>query len=209
MWEPHHPAHYWPKHIVRITKDIQATHSLWPSPPLFLFELSQESANKNYCVLKQFNMNIETALRAQADSPLGYGSEFRKTATLRPLLYLNPNWPRFERLLNEGSDWPLNNIDDSDRARDVEEALSFGNHKGASNYPDLLTSLIKNDVEYSFAAPFPLTKMIKIPGIWKKILQGNWPWGRPLLRASPEASARTHPQRLCRGPARRTIFKKN
>ncbi len=85
-------------------------------------------------------MSIEKALEAQASSPLGYGSEFRKPDTLRPLLQLHPNWERFERLLKNGSDWPLDPISEEDREQDVHEALEFGNHKGAELEPDLLTS---------------------------------------------------------------------
>jgi hypothetical protein len=110
-------------------------------------------------------MCITKTLHAQRDSPRGYGSEFCKAKTLRPLLHIHPNWPRFEQLLNKGSDWPLDNIEDRDREEDVKEALTFSNHKGALSKPNLLLSLVRNDVVYGFAVPFPLKKMTNIPGI--------------------------------------------
>ncbi len=116
-------------------------------------------------MLKRFELCITRALDAQQDSPLGFGSEFRKAATLRPLLHRHPNWIRFESLLNEGSNWPLDDISEDDRIKDMNEALIFGNHKGASAEPELLSSLVRNDVIYGFALPLPLEKMHTIPGI--------------------------------------------
>jgi hypothetical protein len=91
--------------------------------------------------------------------------EIKKAATLQPLLHLHPNWPCFEKLLNEGSNWPLEEIPELSRAKDVKEAFGFGNHKGASFAPELLTLLVNNNVVLGFAVPFPLKKMHKIPGI--------------------------------------------
>ena len=159
------PKHFWPRNIVPIIKAIQNTDCPCPSPPLFKFELTKEAAARNFCILTKFNMSIEKALEAQASSPLGYGSEFRKPDTLRPLLQLHPNWERFERLLKNGSDWPLDPISEEEREQDVHEALEFGNHKGAELEPDLLTSLVNSDVTYGFAVPFPLHKMLRVPGI--------------------------------------------
>ena len=159
------PKHFWPRNIVPIIKAIQSTDCPCPSPPLFKFELTKEVAARNFCILTKFNMSIEKALEAQASSPLGYRSEFRKPDTLRPLLQLHPNWERFERLLNNGSDWPLDPISEEEREQDVHEALEFGNHRGAELEPDLLTLLVNSDVTYGFAVPFPLPKMLRVPGI--------------------------------------------
>ncbi len=91
--------------------------------------------------------------------------EFWKADTLHPLLHLHPNWERFEKLLNNGLDWPLEDISQTDCADDINEALTFGNHKGASLNPELLLLLMSNDVVYGFAVPSPLEKMMNIPGI--------------------------------------------
>jgi hypothetical protein len=47
----------------------------------------------------------------------------------------------------------------------VEEALTFGNHKGAMTKPDLLKLLVNNDVIHGFALPLPLDKIIRVQGI--------------------------------------------
>ncbi len=103
-------------------------------------------------MLKRFGLCIKNALAAQQNSPLGFGSEFRKAATLRSLLHRHPNWTRFEK----GSDWPLDEINEEDRKKDVIETFNFGNHKGASSDPKLLTSLVRTDVIHGFSVPLPL-----------------------------------------------------
>jgi hypothetical protein len=45
---------------------------------------------------------------------------------------------------------------------DVEAALTFGNHKGASSKPKLLQELVKDGIIHSFALPLPLSKIKKI-----------------------------------------------
>ncbi len=101
----------------------------------------------------------------QQDSPLGYGSEFQKADVLEPLFHLHPKWERFKNLLNNGSVWPLAEISKEERVKDVEETLTFGNHKGATKQPDLLKLLINDDVIHGFALPLPLDRIARIQGI--------------------------------------------
>ena len=68
-------------------------------------------------------------------------------------------------ILTNGSDWPLAQIDEDMRLRDVKEALAFGNHKGASLQPDLLLELVGKDVHFGYSLPLPLNKATQIPGI--------------------------------------------
>jgi hypothetical protein len=53
-------------------------------------------------------------------------------------------------LLIKGSKWPLMEISKSNRIADLTEALQFGNHKGASQKPDLLKKLISDDIRYGY-----------------------------------------------------------
>jgi hypothetical protein len=53
-----------------------------------------------------------------------------------------------ERLLIKGSQWPLEEIRKSNRVADLQEALQFGKHKGATNKPELLRELITEDVRH-------------------------------------------------------------
>jgi hypothetical protein len=135
------------------------------STPSVRFELSEEAAIKNFCVMRKFNGCLKSAIEAQQDSPVGYGSEFRSPTVLEQLLHLHPNWTHFKRLLTHGSNWHLSPIDDSERQIDVQEALAFGNHKGARKDTPLLHSLIMDDVTQGFVLPLPLDKITRIPGV--------------------------------------------
>jgi hypothetical protein len=70
-----------------------------------------------------------------------------------------------ERLLFEGSNWPTTPIPKECRIANLEEAIEFRNHKGASSQPKLLQELVKGDVIHSYAPPLPLDKIKKIPSV--------------------------------------------
>jgi hypothetical protein len=68
-------------------------------------------------------------------------------------------------VLWDGSSWPLSPLDNSDRLLDIDDALAFGNHKGAEQQPELLLKLVSDDVIQGFALPLPLDKIRKISGV--------------------------------------------
>jgi hypothetical protein len=70
-----------------------------------------------------------------------------------------------KQVLTNESKWPLQSLDEDDRKKDVEEALVFGNHKGAVKQQDLLVKLVTNNVIRGFALPLPLDKITQIPGV--------------------------------------------
>ena len=155
----------WPKNMMSIIKSIVESHGPRPEKPLFEFEMTSEAAKKNFLVLKSFNFDVKAALAAQAKSPTGYGLEFRKGEILSPLVQYHPLWPRLEKILKHGLQWPTSPISKEDRIADLHEALKFGNHKGASTQPDLLLDLVSGDVTHGYALPLPLDKITRIPGI--------------------------------------------
>ena len=67
-------------------------------------------------------------------------------------------------LLTEGSTWPLSPFDEHDQLLDIDDALAFGNHKGANQQPELLQELINDNITRGCALPLPLYKIKKIPG---------------------------------------------
>lgn len=133
--------------------------------PIFKFELTREAALKNYLVLLKNNRDLGLALDTQQDTPLGYGSEFRKVPVLEPLLCNHPNWARLKGILTSGSTWELEDISEEERMSDLNEALARGNHKGAKQKPDKLMKLVQKDVDYAFGLVIPLEKITTIPGI--------------------------------------------
>jgi hypothetical protein len=116
-------------------------------------------------VLGRYNFDLHAAWAAQKNTPLGYGSEFRKPEVLEPLLGKHPHWPRIKHILHHGSIWPLEPSSEQDRKLDLMQGLQFGNHKGATSKPDLLRSLCTKDVTHGYALPLPLHQIHKIPGL--------------------------------------------
>jgi hypothetical protein len=132
--------------------------------PEFSFELTSEAAHKNYLVLKnRYKLDLKAALDANSSSPLGCGSEFKDPKVLEPFFKFCPFWPRLKSILVNGSDWQLEDLDEEKRVSDLKEALAFGNHKGATNKPELLRELVNNDVTYGYALVLPLDKIQSIP----------------------------------------------
>jgi hypothetical protein len=56
-------------------------------------------------------------------------------------------------------------LNKSKRIQDVDEALTFRNHKGTSSKPALLQELVNEDVTHGFALPLPLSKIRNIKGV--------------------------------------------
>ncbi len=115
-------------------------------------------------MFKWYGFDLGRAIEAQKLSPLGYGSEFKKPAVLQKIFRNYPLWARMERLLIKGSRWPLKKISKENRVADLQEALQFGNHKGATSKPELLRELITADVTHGYGLIIPLNKIERIPG---------------------------------------------
>ena len=151
--------------MMSIIKSIVESHSPRPDKPLFEFAIMSKAAERNFLVLKSFDFNMKRVLKAQATSPMGYGSKFRKGHILQPLLQNHPRWSRLKKLLEFGSQWPTTSISEEDRVANLLEAQSFGNHKGASSQPELLKELVTSDVIHGYALPLLLDKITCIPGV--------------------------------------------
>ena len=67
-------------------------------------------------------------------------------------------------ILENGSAWPLEDLPASNRKKDLEEALVFGNHKGAKSNPKLLKELVEKDVCFGYDLVLPLENLKDIPG---------------------------------------------
>ena len=150
---------------MEIIKSVMSMEVRKPTKPEFAFDMSMEAAERNYLLLKKYNGSLGTAIRAQGDSPMSMGSEFRTLDVLRAIYGRHPVWGRMASLLEDGSSWQLDPIDEELRQSDLQEALEFGNHKGAKQNPSLLLELVSKDVKHGYAVTFPLSKAVSIPGI--------------------------------------------
>ena len=111
--------------------------------PEFAFEMSLEAAEKDFYALTKYGMNLDKAINAHKDTPLDYGSKFRSAEHLKSISGRHPVRPRMKNILQNGSNWPLEEVGDKTKALDIKEALTFGNRKGENQQPDLLRKLVK------------------------------------------------------------------
>jgi hypothetical protein len=139
-------SHWFPSNLMEVIKNILSSTPNEMEIPKFKFEMTRKAALENWKVLDSFDLNLEKALENQRNSQLGYGSEFRKKDILQPLLEHHPLWSRFSSQLETGADFPLEELEPELKKKDLEEALEYGNHKGADNNKDLFESMIKDDV---------------------------------------------------------------
>ena len=127
----------WPDDLIDCIKKVMGTPcSTPPSAPEFKFEISEQAMQHNLAVLEKYEFNLGKALDARHDSPLGQGMEFCPPDVLPSIFGLHPLWNQMEDILKNGSKWPLEEISEEVRASDLQEAPTFGNHKGASLKPD-------------------------------------------------------------------------
>ena len=155
----------WPEDLQKAIKDVLKTQCVKPESPEFKFEMTMEAAEKNFCVLSKYKKDLGKAIKAQQKSPLGYGSEFRPTEVIKKVFHSHPNWDRMEKILLYGSSWTLEDLDEEEKLSDLKEALEFGNHKGATEKPELLRELVEKDITHGYALVLPLSKITRIPGV--------------------------------------------
>jgi hypothetical protein len=155
----------WLTNLMDIIRAINTMPLCRPTQPEFTFNLMPEAAAKNYPVLmKKYNGDLGASLEAQHNSIVGYGLEFRDVDTLQKIFGWHPNLTRMSKILESGSGWPLEPLNEELRHNDVDATLAFGNHKGVSLQPELLQKLVSKDVHFSYCLPLPLDKTRKIPG---------------------------------------------
>ena len=154
-----------PNNLVEIVKGEMNILCKTSHPPEFIFELSESAALHNLEILNKYRNELSKALRANENSSLGYGSEFRKLQELKKVFGFHPLWSRLESILRNRSKWPLEEITKEHRKRDLDDALSFGNHKVATAKQELLKKLINKDVIHGYSFPTPLTSVKSIGGL--------------------------------------------
>jgi len=76
--------------LIKIIGDIKWQPSPAPMKQEFAFELTKEAAEKNYCLLKKYGLDLSRAIDAQKSSPLSYGLEFKPPHILKRIYRNHP-----------------------------------------------------------------------------------------------------------------------
>jgi hypothetical protein len=114
---------------------------------------------------RKYKGSLAALLEGQCNSTMGYGLEFKDVNTLAKIFGRHPNWLWMSQILTNGSELPLEPLNVERRLKDGDEALAFGNHKGASLHCGLLMKLVTKHVQFGYGLSLPLGKAKNIPGI--------------------------------------------
>ena len=150
---------WYPENLVEICKFILKTPPLKMNKSPFIFSTSKEATFKNWETLKSFNFNLEAALSHNSPNQLSVGSEFKDVELLQLIFKNHPLWNKLKSHLSSGCNYPVSPIEDDKLMIDLDDALAFGNHKGAVNNPDLFQSMMDKEVEHGWALPIPREKI--------------------------------------------------
>ena len=146
-------------------------------PSQFIFEFTEEAAAHNSNILARNEFDLEQTLGKLAPGThLEYGSEFRPTSDLEPLLCNHELWPRTKQLLEKGAEIPLKEMPEGVEKADLDKGLVRGNHKGAKIQQKLLRQLISKDIEHAFALPITKQTASSIKRGWFAPLNIQTQW---------------------------------
>ena len=137
--------------------------SFAPSP--FRFDMSTAAATHNSSLLAASANHFTAALATLGTgTQMEPGSEFRPVDNLDQLCGTHSLWSRARRLISHGCDIPMDDIPDAEVHQGLTLGMQRGNHKGASNQPDVLTALLEKDIHQGFALPIRMKTAHKIKG---------------------------------------------
>jgi hypothetical protein len=149
---------------------IHSIRNATPTPPLqlsgFRFERSQDAATHNTLLLQSHNFDTNAATQSTPNTVLTYGSEFKPSHLLAPLLQRHHHWPKIKNIIDNGMSYPLRDISEQDRIADIKFMLDRGNHKSAqlSTGAKALSKAFDKEVKYQWAIPLQPHCIKYIPG---------------------------------------------
>jgi hypothetical protein len=153
--------------LAKITAESLPLEVLVPSPPPFLFDPNNllASAHHNDSVLASYDYDLDRLFAAQSDSTIGYGSEFHPVEQLDQVLGNHPVYQQFRPNVTSGMSFLGRCLpSEAERVRDLEGAISRGNHKSALDHENEARLLIAKDVKHGFAVPLTLSAIRKMTG---------------------------------------------
>ena len=120
-------------------------------PPQFKFDASLEAAVFNFSLLKKHDFQLEYLLNSPKNSLTAYGSEFKNIDQMEGLLGNHHRWPALKARLSQGAEFPLIELPEELRQKDLSAALLRGNHKSADKNLAFLAKALQEEVEKGWA----------------------------------------------------------
>ena len=136
---------------------------LQPHP--WKFERTKEAATHNSIIIEKFEFDLDTATQNPPNTILSYGSEFKPTSAIQPILQYHPYKDAIINSINNGISYPLHPIDEQSRLADIDFMIERGNHKSAQS-PENQQAIIKafdKEVSNCWMIPLPIHIVKLIP----------------------------------------------
>jgi hypothetical protein len=130
---------------------------------LFRFECTKEAAIHNANVLQCYNFDLNSALHAQKNSQVFYGTKFRPVQDLAMIFNSHPLWKHTSSILSSGATYPLHHIPTEIRNDDIAYHKERGNHKSALKISEKISTMIQEDVDRGFTLPLPIEILPYLP----------------------------------------------
>ena len=134
--------------------------------PKVRFDVSREAAFHNFSILKEANYDLDSILNVPGETSVTtYGSEFKSVKNLEQLFGKHHRWQMLKTRLVQGSNWPLVELDEKLRLRDLKGALVRGNHKSAGENESFLSEALVKEITKGWELILPLVKAPLVPGL--------------------------------------------
>ena len=153
-----------PSWFIPFIKTIINTPICPPSKSPIKYAFTNVAMLHNSKILKRHNYDIDNLISSYPGSDLSYGSEFRPTSILEPLLHKYHSWEQFQKYCTSGFNAEFNDLSDEQRLKDMQAALLCGNHKSAKDNVEVLKENIIKETRTGFQFPFSPDDIKKIKG---------------------------------------------
>ena len=150
--------------IVQALQDLLASSEAMHQPKLF-FDTTTQAAEDNITLLRNNDFDLDKLTQVGPKSVLTYGSEFKSTSLLAPLLHKHPRWATMRQLLDDGAKFPLKSITENERVNDLMGRLDRGNHKSAAHESKFLAEALKKEIHKGWLLPLPAEAAVEIPNM--------------------------------------------
>ena len=153
-------------HIPSTIIKILSTQEQPLAPNPWIFDTSSKAATANTMLAESFNFDMESATQTPENTILSYGSEFRDISTIAFILKHHPDWSTIKDIITRGASYPLRNLSEADRIKDIKFHLQRGNHQSTVLKENKLAlfKAFRKEVKSQWAIPLLPSAIPLIPG---------------------------------------------
>ena len=101
--------------------------------PIFSFKRTHEAAVRNIKILAGFRGDLGAAIAAHKEIPVNYGSEFHDTSALAKLFLHHEDKTKIINIIQHGSCYHLDPIEEEIIKLDLDAMILRGNHKSSQS----------------------------------------------------------------------------